>query len=272
MNYVIKEKMKSTKHNLALVLSGGGARGMAHIGVLRILEQNNIVPDIILGTSSGALIGGMYAAGNLNQFEKELIAKPSEIKNLLHIWPSRDGLIRTSKLEEEFRRIIGNRKIEELDKKFVSLSIDLLTGKKVLIDKGDLVEAILASISIPLVFPPVYKEKMLLVDGGLEDPLPIDEGFKIAKKVVVVNIFRSLENIPKKEKYSFIDILERALIIVENEISENAIRKYKRNLVLLKIDVNMDTLDFSRAKEAITAGEEETKKRIDDIKNLLNRI
>ncbi|MEM4703183.1 MAG: patatin-like phospholipase family protein [Candidatus Pacearchaeota archaeon] len=263
--------MPKKKYNLALVLSGGGARGMAHIGVLEILEKSNIVPNVIIGTSAGALVGGMYAAGVLDKFKKELIGKKKEIKKILRVWPSREGLIKTDKLERELKKLIGERKIEELDKKFIAVSVDLLTGKKVLIEEGTLCQAILASIAIPLVFPPLHREGTLLVDGGLEDPLPIDEGFRLARKVIAVDITRSIDKIPKKDKYNFVDILERALIIIQSEISEAALKKYRHNLVVLKPDVNINTLEFSRSKEAISIGEEETKKNLEKIKELLSR-
>lgn len=261
------------KHNLALVLSGGGARGMAHIGVLKILEENNIVPNLVVGTSAGALVGGMYAAGTLEQFEKELISKTKrQLRSILKFWPSREGLINTKNLEKELRKLVDARKIEELDKKFIAVSVDLLSGKKILIDKGDLVEAILASIAIPLVFPPVHKENMLLVDGGLEDPLPIDVAFKLAKKVIAVNITKSIEKMPKKEKYNFIDIFERALVIIQTEITEIALKKYKKNLVVIQPEVNLGTFDYAKAKEAISIGEEETKKNLEKIKELVSTI
>jgi len=264
------EKDKDGKYELALVLSGSGARGMAHIGVIKILEKNNITPNIIIGTSVGSLVGGMYAAGCLDKFEKDLTSKSEgEIRKILKLWPSGEGLIKTQKLEKELRKIIGNRKIEELDKKFMALTVDLLTGKKLMYDKGDLCQAILASIAIPLVFPPVHKEGMLLVDGGLEDPLPIDYGFSFAKKVIAVNISYSLEKLPKKEKYNFGDIFERATIIIQDEITENALEKYKENLVILAPEVDIGTLSFSKTKEAISIGEAETEKHIEEIKKLV---
>jgi NTE family protein len=215
---MLNEK-KPKKYNLALVLSGGGARGMAHIGVLKILEKNNIVPNIIIGTSAGSQVGGMYAAGKLAEFEKILTSKSQkEIKKIVAFRPHEGGLINPDRFEKELRKIIGNKKIEELDKKYFATAVDLLSGKEIRLDKGDLCQAMVASSTIPLLFPPVKKEGMLLVDGGLQNPLAIDDGFEVASKVIAVSIERNLKDMPKKEKYGFSDIAERALTILQNEI------------------------------------------------------
>lgn len=263
-------RKKKEKVNLALVLSGGGARGMAHIGVLKILQQNNIVPNIIIGTSAGALVGGMYCAGKLAEFEKILTEKSQkEIKNITAFRPHEGGLINPDRFEKEIRKVIENIKIEDLDKKYFATAVDLLTGKEMQMNQGDLTQAILASSSIPLLFPPVKKDGMLLVDGGLHNPLAIEDGFKAAKKVIAVSIERDIKDMPKKEKYGFVDIAERALIILQKEIVESAIKKHKKNLVIIRLVINLDTLDFHKAKEAIEIGEKEAQKNIEDIKKLV---
>jgi len=267
---VKKTTKKKEKENLALVLSGGGARGMAHIGVLKVLEKNNIVPNIIIGTSAGALVGGMYAAGKLVDFEKMLASKSQrDIKRMAAFRPREGGLINPDRFEKEIRKIVGDKKIEELDKKFFSTCVDILTGKELQMDKGDLSQAILASSSIPLLFPPVRKEGMLLVDGGLNNPLAIDDGFKLANKVIAVAIERDIKDMPTKEKYGFADIAERSLTIFQNEIIEESLKKHKKNLVVIRLEVNLDTPDFHRAKEAIKIGEKETEKKIEEIKKLV---
>jgi NTE family protein len=268
-----EEKRKSKKKekvNLALVLSGGGARGMAHIGVLKALQKNNLEPNLIIGTSAGALVGGMYAAGKLGEFEKMLLSKTQkDIRRIAAFRPREGGLINPDRFEKEIKKIIGEKKIEELDKKFFSTSVDILSGKEQCMDKGDLAQAIMASSTIPLLLPPVKKDGMLLVDGGLNNPLAIHEGFQQAHKVIAVAIERNLKDMPKKEKYNFLGIAERSLTIFQNEIIEASLKKYKKNLVVIRLEVNMDTLDFHKAKEAIEIGEKETEKYIEEIKKLV---
>jgi NTE family protein len=265
-----KKSKKKEKLNLALVLSGGGARGMAHIGVLKVLEKNNIVPNIIIGTSADSLVGGMYIAGKLADFEKMITGKTkNEIKRIAAFRPHEGGLINPDRFEKEVRNLIGNVKIEDLDKKFLATAVDILTGKEMDLDKGDLCQAILASSTIPLLLPPVKKDGMLLVDGGLNNPLAVDDGFRVAKKVIAVAIERNIKDMPTKDKYNFLDIAERALTIMQNDIIEGSIKKYKKNLVVIRVEVNMDTLDFHKAKEAIEIGEKEAEKKVEDIKKLV---
>ncbi|UCD20760.1 MAG: patatin-like phospholipase family protein [archaeon] len=264
--------MVKKKYNLTLVLSGGGARGMCHIGVLKVLDRINIVPDLIVGVSAGAMVGGMYSAGKLYAFEEELTHKTKkQLKRILSFWPSKGGLIQTKKLEKEYRKMLGDIKIEDLPKGFVAGTVDLLSGKRVMLDKGNLVQAILASTAIPIIFPPVHKDDMLLVDGGVDNPLPIDEGFRLAKKVIAVNVTRPVSQIPKKKKYGFMDIFERSMDIIQNHISENALKKYKKNLVVLRPKINMSTLEFDMTKEAIKIGEELTIRKIKEISDLAKK-
>ena len=266
------KKKKKKKYNLALVLSGGAASGMAHIGVIRVLESKGIFPDIVIGTSTGALIGGMYCAGVLDKFENVISNKTKhQIRKILHFWPSREGLIKTDRLERQLRTFINNKKIEGLDRKFMAISVDILTGKKVLHNKGDLCKAILASISIPFLFPPVHKKGMLLVDGGLEDPLPIDEGFNFARKVIAVNIVHSLQKIPKKMKYNFIDIFKQIKQILEIELINFTIKKETPNLVLLNPKLNIGTFEFDKSEKAILIGKKETIRNIYKIKKLIKK-
>lgn len=264
---------KIEKKELALVLSSGGSRGAFHIGVIKTLEKNNISPNVIIGSSVGSLIGGVYAAGCLDKFETVLIKKTKkEMNTLFKVWPSKEGLIRTKRLEEELRKILGNRKIEELDKKFIAVAVDLISGDKISIDRGDLCTAIMASMAIPILFPPVHDGEMLLADGELEAPLDITEGFNYAKKVIAINATRRIENMPKKKEYNYIDIFQRALTIVQSEVLKEALKKHRKNLMILSIpasSIYTATLDFSKAKEAISIGEAETEKHMEEIKKLI---
>ncbi|MEM2954711.1 MAG: patatin-like phospholipase family protein [Candidatus Nanoarchaeia archaeon] len=267
------------KYDLALVLSGGGARGMAHVGVIKVFEENKIVPNIIIGTSAGALVGGMYAANSLDKFEKVLIGKLKNFirKSIARLWFSKEGLINSQKVANGFRKIVGNKNIENLDKKFVAIACDLISGKKVLIEKGDLCDAIVASSAIPFVFSPLHKKdkinkkEMLLVDGGIKAPLAIEEGIKLAKKVIAVNLSKTFE-IKTKKSYNIIDVFSYLSRIWEEEVLSAILKKYrnKKNVFLLNIDVNINTLDFRTSKKAIKIGEKEAKKRLNEIKRFIN--
>ena len=261
------------KEELAIALSGGSASGMAHIGVIKALEENGISPDVVIGTSAGALVGGVYVAKCLLDFEKILIHETKKgVRKILKFWPTREGIFKTKKLEEELRILIGDKKIENLDKKFMAVAVNLLDGKKTLIDKGDLCEAIMSSISVPLLFPPKHKRGMLLVDGGLEDPLPIDEGFSLAKKVIAVNILSPFKNLPIKERYNFIDIAEAVVDIFQKEIIKSSLKRHEQDqMILIKPRVNIGAFSFDKSKEAVAVGYDETMTHIEEIKNFVSK-
>jgi len=141
------------KRRLALALSGGSVRGLAHIGFLEVLEENNIKIDYIVGTSMGALIGGIYAAGKLNGFkEKILKLSRNKILSLLLSNQIKKGNTDTKEIEKFIKIFIENKKIENLNIGFTAIATDLKTGKEVYLEKGSLLKSISASISIPGIF------------------------------------------------------------------------------------------------------------------------
>jgi NTE family protein len=170
-----------------LVLSSGGPRGAAHVGVLKVLDEHSIPIDIVVGSSIGAMIGGAYAAGvPIRRIEEEWrrtdlrrVARSLQPTFPLHGWSSGRGLQRF--LEE----ILGDQHIEELPRRFAAVATDLDTGERVVLKEGPLVEAIRASTSIPGLFVPVEQRGRFLADGGLTSPLPVDVARKLGADVVI---------------------------------------------------------------------------------------
>ncbi|TYB31448.1 MAG: patatin-like phospholipase family protein [Candidatus Mcinerneyibacterium aminivorans] len=180
-------------NKIALVLSGGGAKGFAHIGVLKALEEHDISPDIIVGTSMGAIIGGFYSSGvSLKDIEE--IASTfdwKEFAKILVLPTSETGIIKGDKIVKFFRNIIGYTKIEDLSTKFSAVAFDLKNNCETIIDGGDLVSALRASMAIPMIFSPFIYKGRVLFDGGLINPLPID----VAKEynpntIIAVNVMK----------------------------------------------------------------------------------
>ncbi|MCX8084816.1 MAG: patatin-like phospholipase family protein [Calditerrivibrio sp.] len=161
---------------IGLALGSGAARGLAHIGLLKAFDEKGIRPYAITGSSMGALIGGLYAAGfpvvRMEEFANNL--DYHIFKRFVDIKISSAGLIAGEKIERLLSMVLKKRRFEELDIPFKCVSTDLLTGIEVVFDQGDLIKAIRASISFPVVFVPVYYEKMFLVDGGIKNPVPVD--------------------------------------------------------------------------------------------------
>jgi len=161
------------KQKVALVLGSGGARGTAHIGVIRELEKQGFEITSISGTSMGALVGGVYAAGKLDEYESWLRSlSKMDIFNLVDFTLSTSGIIKADRVLKEIQKFIPDHKIEELPIKYAAVVTDFKQKKEVVLTEGSLFEAIRASISIPLVITPVLKSDTIFVDGGVLNPVP----------------------------------------------------------------------------------------------------
>ncbi|WP_424688119.1 patatin-like phospholipase family protein [Halarcobacter ebronensis] len=162
------------KKSVSLVLGSGGARGYAHIGVIETLLSKNYEIKSISGTSMGALIGGLYACGKLEEFKQWVLTiDPLEILKLLDLSFSKTGLIKGEKIFEKIEELIGDICIEDLDISFTAVASDIIKQKEVWIQKGKLIDAIRASIAIPTMFTPKKIGADFLVDGGILNPLPV---------------------------------------------------------------------------------------------------
>lgn len=163
-----------TNHGVALVLSGGGARGLSHIGVVRALTEAGIEIDFIGGTSMGALLGGVYATGRDYEGARELVARYSSPGILMdYTFPS-TSLVKTAKITEILQEMYGELKIEDLMTPFFCVSTNLTRARAVVHQRGSLWEAVRASIAIPAIFSPFCADGDILVDGGVMNNLPID--------------------------------------------------------------------------------------------------
>jgi len=159
---------------VSLVLGSGGARGVAHIGVIKWLEDNGYRIQSISGCSAGAVVGGIYAAGKFEGFETWIRSiKRLDVINLLDIAWSRSGFVKGDKIIGALTEIVGTHNIEDLPIKFTAVAVDMSSEKEVWINSGDLFSAIRASISIPLFFTPFPYKGGLLIDGGVLNPVPI---------------------------------------------------------------------------------------------------
>jgi NTE family protein len=166
--------MSDKKADVSLVLGSGGARGHAHIGVIRALEQRDVRIVNIAGTSMGSLIGGIYAAGELNTYTEWANAlSKSDVIKLLDLSFTSKSLFKGEKIFEVLRDLIGDCKIEDLSRGFTAVATDIDTQREVWLNDGPLFSAIRASTAVPGVFSPVEAGNRTLVDGGLVNPIPI---------------------------------------------------------------------------------------------------
>jgi len=180
-------KSKS-KRKLALVLGSGAARGLSHIGVLKVLEEKKIPVDAIIGCSMGALIGGAYAAG-VTPLQMENIACETNWLRVAKLFLPRhfqqEGLIDGSRIEEFLVALVGEQNIENLSIPFAAIATDIWTGEEIVLQNGSLVKAIRASTSFPFLFSPVKINGRFLVDGGVVNPLPVNVARDMGADIVI---------------------------------------------------------------------------------------
>lgn len=263
------------KKEIALVLSGGGARGVAHIGVLEVLDREKIPIDLIAGTSIGALVGGAYLAGGLAELKKNLLSlKKTDVVKMFISRPSKEGLTDGAKVVFLISKFTKGRKIEELSVPFLSISADLETGKTVIIDEGDLLDAIRSSISMPGIFIPVHNKGLVLVDGGIVDPVPVDIASKYAKKIIVVDVLARMERLKSEKEIlheNIIDIIEESIVIMQKKLSKLTLRKRRKREFIIKPKLpRVGSLEFYKSKELIEAGRKEAERILPRLKRFIS--
>ena len=253
------------KPKVALVLGGGAARGFAHIGVIRALEQEKIPIDLIVGTSVGSLIGAIYAY-DMSSIELEWTAFTLEKDNLFDYGLMSAftgmGAAKGDKLEEFVKSKVPVANIENLKIPFAAVATDLNRGTRVILDKGSVARAVRASSAIPGVFPPVDHQGKMLVDGGVIDNIPVSAAReKGADIVIAVDIS---ENVINFNITNLLDVMLQSITIMG---AENAMIKKKEADILIapKIgDVGM--LDFTQKKRCMLAGIEAAQKMMPELR------
>lgn len=175
------------KKKISLVLSGGGARGIAHIGVIEELEKQGYEIFSISGTSIGALIGGVYALGKMEEFKNWLYTlDKAKVFNLIDFTLSKQGLIKGDKVLNKMKDFIPDSNIEDLKISYCAIAADILNKEEVVFTSGSLYDAIRASIAIPTVITPVTVDGRILVDGGILNNIPINHAKRMKNDMLIV--------------------------------------------------------------------------------------
>lgn len=181
--------MRNEKLKFGLVLGGGGARGFAHVGVLKVLERAGIAIDLLVGTSMGGIIGASYAAGlSVEQIEQELLAMSgrSSVASMVDFRPTGRGLVRGDRMHDYIANAIGKEiTFEDLAIPLAMVAVDARSGCEVLLNNGNIADAIRATMSVPIVLAPVEREDMILVDGGVLNNVPVDIAREMGADIVV---------------------------------------------------------------------------------------
>jgi len=278
------------KPRLGLALGSGSARGWAHIGVLRALEQAGIRPDIVCGTSIGALVGAAYAAGELDRFEQWVLRlKVPDVLGFLDVTLS-SGLVKGERLMSSFRSNVVDRPIEELNMPFAAVATALHSGAEIWLRSGSTLSAVRASIAMPGLFTPVLHDGMVLVDGGLVNPVPVSLARAMGADIVIAVdlgsdiLGRHLRAAPAREPPpgvvgdwirklrdnlgtlvpahpsdelampNILEVLASSLNIMQVRIARSRMAGEPPDLVVAPRLAHLRLLDFHRAEEAIEEG------------------
>lgn len=231
-------------NKIGYVLSGGGARGFAHLGVLKLLEELHIKPYAIAGTSAGAIAGALYAAGKSPEEILELMKN-----NIFFGWSNiawrKKGFFSMQVLEKLLKDIIGKNDFAELQTKLFVAATDLIKGESVIFSKGTLFEAVIASASVPIVFEPVKSGGRLLVDGGILNNFPIEPLTKICN-IIIGSYVNKVENgIDSNTLLKTVNILDRCFhLAIANSVYS------KVNKCDVFIEVPLHEFDMYDVKEA----------------------
>ena len=257
------------KKKIGLALGSGAARGLAHIGVLKVLEKEGIPIDMIAGTSMGALIGAVYAQGrDITQMKNLAIEWGAKRLSLLAD-PAlpKTGLIRGRRIEDMLKSIIGDIKFRDLRLPFACVATDIITGEEVVIKRGLVREGVRASISIPVLFTVAKWEDRYLVDGALVNPVPVNVLKSMgADFIIAVNAMPDRSVAEVKEPNIFNVIMQTIYIVAHWSLKSSLAGA---NVVIEPQTASIGHFDFQRAEECISQGEVAARSSIPEIKRRL---
>jgi NTE family protein len=251
---------------IALVLGGGAVRGFAHIGVIKTLEAHGIVPQIVVGTSAGSVVGALYAGG-YSGFDLQKIAFQMEESSVGDwVMPDR-GFIKGEQLQNFVNRALQNKPIERLGKIFAAVATDLGSGEQAIFRRGNTGMAVRASSSIPGVFQPVTINGREYVDGGLSSPVPVKAARSLGADIVIAV---DISSKPKHAKVNdSMDILLQTFSIMGQSISQYELAQ--ADVVIRPDTTGIGSTDFEQKHQAIMEGEKAALAALPLIRSLIQR-
>lgn len=281
------------KQNIALVLSGGGARGIAHIGVIEALEEQGYNITSISGTSMGSLVGAVYAIGKLPEFKKWLLnIDKLETFKLVDFTFGTQGFIKGDRIFSELKKFIPDVNIEDLEIDYSAVATDIMNKREVVFTQGSIFDAVRASVSIPSVFTPVKTASTMLIDGGTVNNLPLDrvkrnEGDLLVAVDVVANVpyyetekdeekykqkikkFRNYFDELKARKIaaqlSYFEIIDKSINLMIEEVVKLKLKETPPD-IFIQVSQDVCTLfDFYKAEKIIAYGKEVAQETIEGI-------
>lgn len=261
--------LSGKRPKIALVLGGGGARGLSHIGVLKALEEKKIPIDIIVGTSVGALVGGLYASGmKIEDLEKmghnigwNKISDLSTIKLFTLI--TAESLLSTDKLEKYLKKYIGAQKFDELKIPFACIACDIKTGERIVFKDGEVAFAMRVSATIPGVFNPVEYRHRLLIDGGIVDNLPVDIA-KVMGADFIIAVYPQADI----STYEIKNVMTTLAQVINLQGGFLTAQQMKEADFLLVPNVkNVGLIELDKSRECIEAGVVSGRSKVNELKD-----
>ena len=257
---------------LGLALGAGGARGIAHIGFLKGLEDNGIKPDFIAGTSMGSVVGSLYSLGISPSYmiKTALALRPRDLLDLSPMAIKNGTLLKSKKMSALLRRYLHEIQIEDLKIPFACVGLDIISGEKVVFTQGDVATAVQASSSIPMVFAPIAYENMLVADGAPVCRVPVQEVKNLGADVVVgVDVLGPVREMD--ELKSILGYIIRIIDIYDSKVSELALEKNPPDILCTPDLGNMSQykIDSDKMKFAYDKGYEAALNIVDDLKKKL---
>lgn len=238
-----------TPLKIALALGGGAARGFAHVGVIKALEAQGIVPDIVVGTSAGAVVGSLYAAGH-GGFELQKLAMEME-EGQVSDWSLPDrGVIKGEALQNFVNHAVGQRPLEKLNRLFAAVATDLQTGEAVVFRTGNTGMAVRASSSVPGVFQPVAINGREYVDGGLVSPVPVRAARALGADFVIAVDISARPQLGKTQ--STVAVLLQTFAIMGQSLGRFELAEAD---VVIRPDPKLSATDFNDKHLAVLEGE-----------------
>jgi len=265
---------------LGLALSGGAARGIAHVGVIEVLEREGIQIDMVAGTSMGAIVGAAFARG-LSAAELKAVALDLGWPKLVGLFDfnplKTSGFTGTRRVREKLKEIIGDLSFSELKRPFACVATDIISGEEVVFTRGSVLDAVLASMALPLVFKVPRLGRRYLVDGGVSDPLPVLPLKALgADKVIAVNVLKNLGITPPEHGFrlprrppNLLQVANQVIYIASAHLAAAGLKEAD---VAIEPDMTgIHLADFGLAREAILRGEYAAIEAIPSIKKIIEQ-
>lgn len=249
--------LKAREPIIAIALGGGGAKGFAHIGVLKVLESHGIKPKIVTGTSAGSFVGSIYASGK-SPYQLQQIAVQLKESDLRDLTLNSQGIVLGQKLQDFVNRNVANKPIEQFPIRFAAVATRLDNGKKADFIKGNAGQAVRASCSIPNVFVPATIAKIRYVDGGLVSPIPVKTAKDMGADIIIAVDISARPS--GSQAMSMWGLLDQTINIMGQQSINNELSQ--ANIVIQPKVGNLGTLDLKSSNQAILEGEKSAQLKI----------